>query len=81
MAENIDDIDGEFTPDNSRLSVSLYENGSTVTVGATFNDGNDPIQAMCAYISAIQTAIGNKSALTLMEKTQPITPESASPIV
>ncbi len=34
------DIDGEATPDQSGLSVSLSDDGSTVAIGAPFNDGN-----------------------------------------
>ena len=37
------------------------------------------IPAMCASISVIQMAIGNKSALTSMEKRKIISPEVASP--
>lgn len=34
------DISGEFTGDNSGVSVSLSSNGTRVAIGAPFNDGN-----------------------------------------
>jgi hypothetical protein len=44
------DINGEVSSDYSGWSVSLSSDGTTLAVGAPYNDGNDLIQVMSEYI-------------------------------